>query len=175
MAILLPELGRGAQVTDRATLFEAIRCALASLSGQGAMLLVLDDLHWSDAATLELLAGLAEPLAEMPVAMLGAYRSDGLPRDHGIRRLRNELRRAGRLEEIALEPLTRDQVRELLEAELGGAPPRRSPALCMTAAPAFRSSSRSWRARWSSRGRDAGAQWTRAGGRRRGAAAGHDP
>src|SRR4051794_8319117 len=74
MAILLPELGPASAATDRATLFEAIRCALASLSAQGELLFVLDDLHWSDAATLELLAGIAEPLADMPVAMLGAYR-----------------------------------------------------------------------------------------------------
>ena len=39
---------------------------------------------------------------------IGAYRSDGLPRDHRLRWLRNELRRGGLLEELALEPLDRD-------------------------------------------------------------------
>ena len=33
------------------------------------------------------------------------YRSDGLPRDHPLRRLRHELRRGGRLDELALAPL----------------------------------------------------------------------
>ena len=60
-------------------------------------MVVLDDLQWSDETTLELLAALAEPLRQMPVLVVGAYRSDGLPRDHRLRWLRNELRRGGRL------------------------------------------------------------------------------
>ena len=67
--------------------------------------MVLDDLHWSDDATLELLAALAEPLADLPLLVVGAYRSDGLPRDHLLRRLRHELRRGGRLDELTLAPL----------------------------------------------------------------------
>jgi predicted ATPase/DNA-binding NarL/FixJ family response regulator len=122
LAVLLPELGGAATDTDRATLFEAVRCALADLAAPHGLLLVLDDLHWSDAATLEMLAGLAHPLDEMPVLVVAAYRSDGLPRDHGLRRLRNELRRAARLDEIVLDPLTREGVRELLQRELNASP-----------------------------------------------------
>ena len=44
-----------------ATLLEAIRCALAHLAEQEHLLVVLDDLQWSDEATLELLPALAEP------------------------------------------------------------------------------------------------------------------
>jgi DNA-binding NarL/FixJ family response regulator len=54
--------------------------------------------------------------------VLGAYRSDGLPRDHGVRRLRHELRRAGRLDEVALGPLVPDEVAVLLAATLGDRP-----------------------------------------------------
>src|SRR5215210_768329 len=54
LAVLLPELGAPAETSDRATLFEAIRCAIATLATPHPLLLVLDDLHWSDAATLEL-------------------------------------------------------------------------------------------------------------------------
>ena len=42
---------------DPATLHEAIRCALRRVAAERGALLVLDDLQWSDAATLELLAG----------------------------------------------------------------------------------------------------------------------
>ena len=122
LAVILPELGPRAETSDRATLLEAVRCAIAHLAADRHMLLVLDDLHWSDAATLDLLSGLAEPLAEMPVVIVGTYRSDGLPRDHGVRRLRNELRRAGRLDELLLEPLGAEDVRELLRDVLGGEP-----------------------------------------------------
>jgi DNA-binding CsgD family transcriptional regulator len=114
LAMLLPELGTPPAASDRATLVEAIRCALERFASEQPVLMVLDDLHWSDEATLELLAALAEPLAGLSVLVVAAYRSDGLPRDHGIRRLRHELRRAGRLEELALGPLPPDDVAALL-------------------------------------------------------------
>ena len=122
LAVILPELGAAATATDRPTLFEAIRCALAHVSRDRVVLMVLDDLHWSDEATLELLSALAEPLTELSVLVVGAYRSDGLPRDHGLRRLRHELRRAGRLDEILLGPLEADDVGALLAAVIGRPP-----------------------------------------------------
>jgi DNA-binding NarL/FixJ family response regulator len=129
LALLLPELGEPATGTDRATIFEAVRCAFAHLSGERPALVVLDDLQWSDETTLELLAALAPSLREMPVLAIGAYRSDGLPRDHRLRWLRNELRRAGLLEELALEPLDRDGVAALLTDLL---PEQPSPSLVRT-------------------------------------------
>ncbi|HZB77655.1 MAG TPA: AAA family ATPase [Solirubrobacteraceae bacterium] len=119
LARIVPELGEPAPDTDRATLFEAIRCALART---GPALLILDDLQWSDEATLEVLAALAAPLAELPLLVIAAYRSDGLPRVHSVRRLRNDLRRAGRLEEVALGPLEPGETAQLLERRLGEAP-----------------------------------------------------
>ena len=98
------------------------RCAARSRrSPRPPSLILLDDLHWSDAATLELLGGLAEPLTSCPLLSIGAYRSDGLPRDHALRRLRNDLRRAGRLEEIALEPLEPPRPRSCSRRRSAGA------------------------------------------------------
>ena len=105
LALLLPELGEPAPAADRQTLFEAIRCAFAHVAAERHALVVLDDLQWSDAATLELLSALAEPLGQLSVLVIAAYRSDGLPRDHGVRRLRNDLRRTGHLDELVLGPL----------------------------------------------------------------------
>ena len=122
LARILPELGAPAERSDRDTLIEAVRCALLALSEDRPVLLVLDDLHWSDEATLELLAALADPLGELAVLVVGVYRSDGLPRDAGIRRLRHALRRAGRLEELQLGPLDRRESARLLAEVLGGRP-----------------------------------------------------
>ncbi len=119
LALLLPELGDPAPAADRPALFEALRCAFEQA---GRALVVLDDLQWSDAATLELLAALAEPVRELPLLVLAAYRSDGLPRDHAIRRLRNDLRRAGRLDEIHLRALELDETAQLLAHALGEPP-----------------------------------------------------
>ena len=114
LALLLPELGKPAVDSDRPTIFEAVRCALAGIAADGPATVILDDLQWSDEATLELLAALASPLREMPLTIVAAYRSDGLPRDHRLRWLRNELRRGGGLEEVALEPLGEEQTATLL-------------------------------------------------------------
>jgi DNA-binding NarL/FixJ family response regulator len=129
LALLLPELGEAAAESERATIFEAVRCALAHLSEERPAAVVLDDLQWSDETTLELLAALAGPLQQMSVLVIAAYRSDGLPRDHRLRWLRNELRRGGQLEELTLEPLDRPAVAELLRELLPEAP---SPALART-------------------------------------------
>lgn len=129
LALILPELGKPAAESERATIFEAIRCALDHLSAARPLVVVLDDLQWSDDTTLELLAALAAPLREMPVLVISTYRSDGLPREHRLRWLRNELRRGGLLEELALEPLDQAGVEALLEELLPAAP---SPALART-------------------------------------------
>ncbi|MET0305422.1 MAG: AAA family ATPase [Solirubrobacterales bacterium] len=129
LALLLPELGEPAEDSDRSTIFEAVRCAFAHLAGDGPATVVLDDLQWSDEATLELLAALASPLREIPLLTIAAYRTDGLPRDHMLRWLRNELRRDGEIEEIILEPLGDEQVTALL-GELLPEPP--SPSLTRT-------------------------------------------
>ena len=123
LALLLPELGPPAAEGDRATLFEAIRLALAAIAARGPAALFLDDLQWADDATLELLAALARSLDTQALLVLGAYRSDELPRDHPIRRLRSELRRAGRLRQVTVEPLGAEATTTLLERTLGAAGP----------------------------------------------------
>jgi predicted ATPase len=96
--------------------------ALRALVGRGPTVLVLEDLHLADAATLELLPALADALEPEALLLVGVYRSDDLPRAHPIRRLRTDLRRAGHLVDITLRPLTASQTGELLAALLGGSP-----------------------------------------------------
>src|SRR5215208_7126186 len=119
LAVILPELGEPAAESDSATLFEAVHAGFARVA-EDHTLIVLDDLQRSDEATLDLLSALAEPLGRLPLLVVGAYRSDGLPRDHMLRRLRHELRRSGRLAEIALDPLDENQTGELLSHVLAG-------------------------------------------------------
>src|SRR6266511_2010100 len=59
LAVLLPELGPPGPEGDRATLFEAIRLSLAAIADRHPAAVFLDDLHWADDATLELLPALA--------------------------------------------------------------------------------------------------------------------
>ena len=96
----------------------ALSEALRAMARVRPTVLVLDDLHLADAATLDVLLPVSGALETEPVLVVGVYRSDGLPRAHGIRSLRTELRRAGRLVDIALRPLTEEQTGRLLAALL---------------------------------------------------------
>lgn len=109
--------GAGADPTGEV---EEIRSTL--LADGRPTVLVLDDLHWSDEASLEVLAQLAGTLVDDRVAILGAYRSDELPRDHLLRRLRARLRHRRLLCEIALEPLRGHALCELIAAIAGAVP-----------------------------------------------------
>ena len=121
LCVLLPELG-APPPGDRATVFEAIRCAFRSIARRGPAVVFLDDLHWADATTCELLPSLAAAMEEEALLLVGAYRSDEIARGHPLRRVRAELRRAGRLDELALEPLDREDTAALAARALGGAP-----------------------------------------------------
>ena len=120
LALLLPELGDPPDAGDRATLVEAVCQGIGQLACDEPALLMLDDLQWSDDATLEALPAVAESIEGRPLLVVGAYRPDGLPRDHMLRRARHELRRAGRLEEVRLAPLPADETARLAAAVLGG-------------------------------------------------------
>jgi DNA-binding NarL/FixJ family response regulator len=124
LGVLLPELGSAPPAGgDRAMLLEAIRCAFVAAA---PAVLFLDDLHWADHATLDLLLALPPGLDTEPLLLIGAYRSDEIPRGHPLRRFRTELRRQGQLREITLGPLSAGEAAELVAAALGSPP---SPAL----------------------------------------------
>ena len=141
--MLLPELGEARASSDRATLVEAIRCGLATLVAERPAALLLDDLQWSDEATIELLGALAPALRELPLLVVAAYRSDELHRTHALHRLRHDLRRDRALHEIALEPFDEAQTGERIAQLAGAARARGSRGCCTTARAATRSSSRS--------------------------------
>ena len=89
-----------------------------SCRGRPSAGLIFDDLHWSDDATLELLGPLVEAVASDPVAIVGAYRSDELPRAHLLRPLRARLRHQRQVVEVELGPLRVTGVAELVTALL---------------------------------------------------------
>ena len=125
LALLLPELGDARESDDRTTLFEALRCGLVTMTRQRPAAILLDDLQWSDEATLDLLAALATALRDLPLLLVAAYRSDELPRSHPLRRLRHDLRRARSLDEVALGPLTESETAALVEQILETKPSER--------------------------------------------------
>lgn len=123
LALLLPELGTPPQADDPEMLVEAVRMALRQMSSAGPCVAFLDDLHWADHGTLELLVALGAGLERERVLVVGAYRDEQLPRGHGLRLARAELRRMGRLHELRVARLDRDETAALVAAILP-APPR---------------------------------------------------
>lgn len=79
---------------------------LGALRRTGPAVLVLEDLHWADEATLDVLALLAARIASAPALLLASYRDDELDRTHQLRLLLGELvRRPGRMKLDALSPV----------------------------------------------------------------------
>jgi predicted ATPase len=71
------------------------------------LLLVMEDLHWADRSTRELLAYLAAALRSGRVLLVGSFRSDELYRRHPLRGLLGELARNHRVVRLELERFTR--------------------------------------------------------------------
>lgn len=83
------------------------------------MLIMLEDLHWADELSLEVLGHLATRLAARPVLVAGAYRSDELYPRLPMRQLRARLVGQRLAEEIRLPRLTLDQTASMACATLG--------------------------------------------------------
>ena len=122
LALVLPGLGPAPAQASQSALAAAVGAALVRMAGPGRLAVFLDDLQWADDATLDLLPALAGAISGGPVALIGCYRSDELPRDHRLRAARAELRRARQLMEIDLAPLPGPCVTAILAALLGAEP-----------------------------------------------------
>jgi DNA-binding CsgD family transcriptional regulator len=116
---LTPRVGGQQSKIDRAAVVETLRLAVRRATGDDPAVLVLEDLHLADDATMDLLPLLTRAWASESLLVIGTYRSDQLPRSHSLRRVRTELRRDGTVIELALEPLSRQETGELLSGILG--------------------------------------------------------
>jgi DNA-binding CsgD family transcriptional regulator/tetratricopeptide (TPR) repeat protein len=65
---------------------------------------VCEDLHWADEATLDVLSLLGRRIESVPVVLVATYRDDGLPRHHPLRTLLGELRPGVRLRTEPFSP-----------------------------------------------------------------------
>ncbi len=75
--------------------------------------LVFEDLHWADEATLDLLRVLARRLRRLPALVVATYRDDELSRTHPLRVLLGELATERRVTRMSLPLLTADGVARL--------------------------------------------------------------
>lgn len=119
LAAVLPELAEGPDPDDPDAVRAAVVAAFLEMAREVPLGLLVDDLQWSDEATLDVLRVMAEAADSSTMLILCAYRNDAIPRSHPIRRLRTDLRRSGRLLEMTLEPLDAADTGLLLSRVLG--------------------------------------------------------
>jgi DNA-binding CsgD family transcriptional regulator len=127
MARLVPDVGpdeepAGDAASARARLFELGLEMFARVSEEAPVVLVLEDLHWADSSTRDLIRFLVRNLERERVLMVGTYRVDDVGRAHPLRPLLAELVRAGGVERIDLRPFTKGELAEQLAAIVGHAP-----------------------------------------------------
>jgi DNA-binding NarL/FixJ family response regulator len=95
------------------------------LSAKMPLLLVIEDLHWADHSTRDLVAFLGAYLRSGRVMVALTYRSDELNRLHPLRELLAELVRNRRVSRLELARFTRSELAELLTGLLGADPAAR--------------------------------------------------
>jgi DNA-binding CsgD family transcriptional regulator/tetratricopeptide (TPR) repeat protein len=83
---------------------ECLREVLVEAAAAGPVLLVLEDVHWADQSTRDLLVALTA-VRDQPLAVLVTYRADELHRRHPLRSCLRQLRRAPGGQSLALHPL----------------------------------------------------------------------
>ncbi|MBD0740348.1 ATP-binding protein [Streptomyces sp. CBMA29] len=106
----------GGRPATRQRVFEGVLGVLGEMSARTTLVLVLEDLHWADASTRDLLAFLAVRLRRQPVLIVGTVREEELTAD--ARRWFAELGRCPRVTRLRLSGLADAEVAELVTALL---------------------------------------------------------
>ncbi|HZV77084.1 MAG TPA: AAA family ATPase [Candidatus Babeliales bacterium] len=98
---------------EKTRLFEAVVQALRAIAQTRPLLLILEDLHWSGAATAELLRFVGNRLTSTRIALVVTYRSEEVLRSHPLRAARRELEAHDRAAAIEMSPLDENAVEEI--------------------------------------------------------------
>ena len=108
--------------SQRAVVFAAVLDTLDRMSQQRPVLLAVEDIHWADRSTLDLLVYLARNLSVERLVLVATFRTDELHRRHPLRRPLAELTRLPQVERLDLAPFGRAAVADQLERILGAEP-----------------------------------------------------
>jgi DNA-binding winged helix-turn-helix (wHTH) protein/tetratricopeptide (TPR) repeat protein len=110
----------GAVATMPARMLREMADTLEVYTRRRALILVLEDLQWSDRSTVDLLASLARRRQPARLLVIGTLRpADVAVQDHPLRALKQELQGNGECDELPLAPLSPGDVGAYLEARLG--------------------------------------------------------
>ncbi|MFC4913301.1 ATP-binding protein [Actinomadura gamaensis] len=127
LAHWLPAFGRPEPVTDpalgRTALFQDVLALVEAAVADRPLIVVLEDLHWADPSSRDLLTFLVRNLSGANLLLVGTYRT--VPDDHPLRAVLTGLARSPAVRTLEPAPLDAADVRDLLASRLGAAPPDR--------------------------------------------------
>jgi DNA-binding CsgD family transcriptional regulator/tetratricopeptide (TPR) repeat protein len=92
---------------------EVVSALVRQLRARATSVFVLEDLHWADEATLDVLRLLARRVATVPTLVVATYRDDELDNAHPLRRVLGELATTDGARRLRLSPLSRAAVARL--------------------------------------------------------------
>jgi DNA-binding CsgD family transcriptional regulator len=123
-ARLLPELGPPPEFGDarRGLLFESVGALLGRVTAEQPVVLVIEDLHWADRSTRDLIGYLVRSVRLPQLLLIATYRSDELHRGHPLRPFLAELERVRGVQRHELDRLDREGTAEMLAHLLGVEP-----------------------------------------------------
>lgn len=132
LARVVPELGAPDTVDDAADalllndrqmrLFGQAATLLERAAVRTPVVLAVDDLHWADQSTLDLISFMVHTVTSSPIVIVLAYRTDEMTRRHPLRPLLARLQRADHVITVPVRALDRSEVAELATALLGELP-----------------------------------------------------
>ena len=99
-------------------LFEAVSQFITNISKEAPLLVVLDDLQWTDPSSLLLLHYLARGVQKTPLLLLGAYRSTDIDAKHPLSPVLSELNRERLPQSIQLKRMSLSDVSEIIRSIL---------------------------------------------------------
>ena len=106
---------------DRFRIFEDVWSSIRARAKEQPLVLVLEDLHWADPASLLVLLFAARNMRDANVLVVGTYREEDLDRTHPLTPIVGDLRRERLCDRIHLDGLGPDDVGALVEALAGDA------------------------------------------------------
>ena len=83
-AVLPPERADGEALASHGAILQRMVAYMAALAARQPFVLLLEDLHWADPTSLDLLRAAARQLGDMPTLLLATYRADDLTRHHPL-------------------------------------------------------------------------------------------
>jgi DNA-binding NarL/FixJ family response regulator/tetratricopeptide (TPR) repeat protein len=111
---LLTDSEDAPEPTGRAALFDAVQSALTQLAEDTPVLFIVEDVHWADQSSRDLLRWLFTRTFSAPIAILATYRGDDLHRRHPLRAALAEWVRLPTVTRLQLGPLSDDEARQLV-------------------------------------------------------------